>query len=303
MLSDALKKIFGEAGDNLASQIDVLFEASDSVDEGYHGGDGKFHSGHKGANLWSRDGNRFRVVVNKEGRHWKVPVRGRLRSQMSKMERRKAEQRDARRKKLGKDTSLPEGYNAGSDELDAMMDPVEREGLFRSPLDGISEASDVKVDRQSIEFASGQQPDKGWIDKEFATLMGFEFNVNGKTLAQLLGKQRRVLQATLEKIKSDDAIRALQSRTGIAVMKDVLREAGKGIQAELVDVASNIGWDGAKVKGIDLSDDTSYWEAKINPKKESIHFRVEVDVMGNWIGKMGEDVVEEVLTVLSKQNK
>ncbi len=278
-------------------------EIASSINEGYHGGDGRFYGGHKGANLWSRSGVRFRVVVNKEGRHWKVPVRGRLRSEMSKAERRKAEQRDARRKKLGKDTGLPEGYNSGSDELDAMMNPVEREDLFRSPLDGMDEASDVKVDRQSIEFASGQEPDKDWIDKDFAILMSFEFDLSGKTLARFLWKQQRVLKAALEKMKPGDALRDLNSRTGINIMKSVFREVRKGIQAELIDVASSIGWDGAKVTDIELSDDDSHWEAKIDANKESIHFRVEVDVLGSWVGKRSEDVVEEVLAMLSSQDK
>lgn len=130
-LVSALKPWLGR----LTNKIDQLKE-EDELDEGYHSSSGKFNSGHDGARLYSRDGQRFRIVT-REGRHWKVPVRGRLRSQMSKAERRRLELRDERRKKLEKKTKLPEGYNDAADELEATADPVEREDFYAQVIESV----------------------------------------------------------------------------------------------------------------------------------------------------------------------
>ena len=122
-----------------------------SLDEGYHSASGKFNSGHEGARLYSRKGQRFRIVT-REGRHWKVPVRGRLRSQMSKSERRELELRDERRKGLEQKTKLPEGYNDGVDEMDATENPVERESFYAQVIESV------------------RLPKKKWIDTALSKL-------------------------------------------------------------------------------------------------------------------------------------
>lgn len=123
----------------------------EDLEEGYHAPSGKFNSGYDGARLYSRGGQRFRVV-RKEGRHWKVPIRGRLRSEMSKAERRRLEMRDERRRKNNaEDTALPTGYNPGGDELEDAVSPVERQDHYMEPLEWFDGAAPSEEEFKAYE--------------------------------------------------------------------------------------------------------------------------------------------------------
>ena len=138
------------------------------------------------------------------------------------------------------------------------------------------EASDVKV--IEADFVSGQEPKDD--DSEFITDVEVTVNVSGMALARLFGKQRRVMEAFLEKLKPESAVNRLAN--GGRLAEPILR-ATKPKVNRLLEYYGLEEFDRqVKITGIDFTENTDYWEAKIDARKQSIRFTIELSVLGEW---------------------
>ena len=149
-----------------------------------------------------------------------------------------------------------------------------RQGSLRSA------AGDIVV--RNVEVSGDQFPDDD-NDPDAIADVTVAFTLKGKALTQLLGKQQRVLEKALKSLSEKQAL-ALLSRGGKTVdplLKAFQRPVNKLINDEARDAfgrGARIDWR----KGFEFTDDTSYWSAKIDPKKQEILFEVEVGVLWKW---------------------
>jgi hypothetical protein len=139
-------------------------------------------------------------------------------------------------------------------------------------------ATDILV--KEVDFVSGQEPQDDF-DPTFVTDVEAVVVISGVMLARLMGKQQRVVSAVLEKMNQKEAI-SLVSRGGNVVNPIIMTLKGK-ISRLLDDYARDKFNRGARVTGIELADNTEYWEAKINASEQSIQYNIELSVMGKWI--------------------
>ena len=141
---------------------------------------------------------------------------------------------------------------------------------------------DIKVNE--IEFSSGQDPDLGY-DDDFATTVTVEFSVSGDTLASLCGKQKRVLERYLKKLKPKQAITHLldhRSKGYKKVLNTLQKEVGKWVkQWSLYDADDIISYDvSIQSRDIEYANNTNFFEAKISPQWGMIEFTAELEVFG-----------------------
>jgi hypothetical protein len=133
---------------------------------------------------------------------------------------------------------------------------------------------------KEVDFVSGQEPQDDF-DPTFAVDVEAVVVISGVMLARLMGKQQRVVSTVLEKMNQKEAI-SLVSRGGSTINPIITTLKGK-ISRLLDDYARDQFSRGARVTGIELSDNTDYWEAKINASEQSIQYNIELNVMGKWI--------------------
>ena len=129
-------------------------------------------------------------------------------------------------------------------------------------------------------FVSGQEPDD--LDDEWAGDMEMSGVIKGRDVAQLLGKQQRVLRRALEKLTSEKALALIsngRNKVSAGILKDAKFEARRFAAAYARDEFNR----GAKIDDIDFSEDESGWSAKIDPIGEKISFVVEFGVTGMWL--------------------
>lgn len=137
-------------------------------------------------------------------------------------------------------------------------------------------AADIKV--HDVEFASGQDEpiEDGLITGEgFATLVRAEFTISGRTLARLLGKQMRVLETALGKIKPRQILNAVEDSR--EVLKVVGRAAKNMVQRYIV---SDLQMDSPRL-GVNVSEESDLpYTAKIDARNQSVRVELEFDVGG-----------------------
>jgi hypothetical protein len=142
-------------------------------------------------------------------------------------------------------------------------------------------ARDIEI--HDVDWESGQEP-RDDFDDDFGAHLELEFSLSGKTLSQLLGVQMRVLVKTLEGMSGRDAINRLGTRSASKILDLVIRKA-RGDAAALVNLfAFDEFGHGAKIVSLDISDDDSHWDAKVDPRSEKIRYTVGLAGIGEWIG-------------------
>jgi hypothetical protein len=140
------------------------------------------------------------------------------------------------------------------------------------------EASDIRI--VDVEIVGGQYPQLE-PDPTFTSHIAVTFDISGMALTRLVGKQRRVIERFLEKLTEKDALRII-SRGGSAIAP---------IEKAIKRPIENFVWHytiaeldtESKVTDIYVSEDTTYWEARIEPRKQSIRYTIEFDVLGKWL--------------------
>ncbi len=130
-----------------------------------------------------------------------------------------------------------------------------------------------------VGFVNGQEPDD--TDDEWAGDIEVKGTIQGREVAQLLGKQQRVVQKALEKLGSKKAL-ALISNGGNKVSKGIM----SAVKAQAKRFANEYAMDEfdrrAKVDDVEFGSDESSWSAKIDPKKEQIDFEIDFGMTGTW---------------------
>lgn len=148
------------------------------------------------------------------------------------------------------------------------------------PLLTQGKTASVKV--KVLGFVSDQDPDDD--DDEWAGDMDAQVSLQGREVAQLLGKQQRVLQSALEKLTDKAASNALVSGRN-PITRSVLRSLKSEAQRYAKSYARDEFGLGANVDVVDFTDDHSYWTVKIDPKNQKIDFNIEIQVSGEWVGR------------------
>lgn len=137
-------------------------------------------------------------------------------------------------------------------------------------------ATDIKV--HDVEFASGQDEhleeslDSG---EGVITLVRAEFTVSGRTLARLLGKQMRVLETALGKMKSRQILNAVDGNR--EVLKVVGRVAKNMVQRYIV---SDLGKDSPRLTVDFASESDLPYKAVVDARNQSVRVELEFDVGG-----------------------
>lgn len=137
--------------------------------------------------------------------------------------------------------------------------------------------SDITVN--DIEFASGQEPDN---EEDFITLVRANYTVRGKKLAQILGKQMRVLEKNLVSYSKDDKSKRMII-TKITEDDDVLITLSQAIRrfVKIYLIQEVMPEDGhiprISVENADESD--LPFTIRINPFEQSVTVETEFDVM------------------------
>jgi len=153
----------------------------------------------------------------------------------------------------------------------------------RASADWIREgAGDITIDE--VDFVSGQYPEDD-NDPDAAADVEVTFTIKGRSLAQLLGKQARVLPQTLEKLDSRKALKLLGQGSRNPAIKELFAALQRPV-ARLVDqeARSQFGR-GAKLdpRSLEFTQDESYWSAKVDPKKQAIRYQVEMESYWSWL--------------------
>lgn len=132
-----------------------------------------------------------------------------------------------------------------------------------------------------VEIVSGQEPES----TEFlATSMRVKFTLSGRTLARMLGKQQRVVGKTLERLSDKAAMRLLDK-----VEREVVKGVKPLVKDFLVDYAGYALSAEVEIDELELDwNSDSHWSAKIDPKKESIAYTVEMNVTGEFTPYEGD---------------
>jgi len=142
-------------------------------------------------------------------------------------------------------------------------------------------AGDIVI--KDLDFVSDQFPDDD-NDPDAAADVEVEFTIKGKALAQLLGKQARVLEQNLKKLDSKSALRLLHQGSRNRAVKDLFKALQRPV-ARLVNQEAQDKFDrGARLdpRSLDFVEDESYWSAKVDPKKQEIHYTVEITAYWAW---------------------
>jgi len=138
-------------------------------------------------------------------------------------------------------------------------------------------ASDIKI--IDVDFESDQEPRDDY-DPDFITPVEIVVDLSGMALTRLFGKQRRVLGAFLTKLSEKQAISYFAH--GGRKVAPVLEAAKPKIKDLITYFAMDEFDRGVRNLKMDFSDNDHYWEAKIDPRKQIIRYRVVVDVLGEW---------------------
>lgn len=126
----------------------------------------------------------------------------------------------------------------------------------------------------NLDFASGQEPE---IPEDYATLVTAEFELSGRTLARLLGKQMRVLNKALEKVRSNQKMlmnRLLDTDLDKEFRKPVHRLLYDYFVYELDDdppTRPTVMWD------VDTTE--MYGEVHVYPREGKVKFLVDLAVL------------------------
>jgi len=140
------------------------------------------------------------------------------------------------------------------------------------------------VEIHDVDWMSGQEPQDD-LDDDFGLSLELEFTVTGKFLSGLLGVQERVLQATLQNLDRRQALGRLGgSATARRMVQQILQKARGDVEALVNLYAYDEFGHGAKVVSLELSDNDSRWDVKIDPRSEKIRYTVELAGIGEWIG-------------------
>jgi len=142
----------------------------------------------------------------------------------------------------------------------------------------LQEAADVRV--SDVDFVSGQEPADD-LDPEFVTDVEATFTISGRTLAQLMGRQQRVLEAALKKMNNKEAIRLISHGSSRAVRPILAALRGK-VSRLINSHAAQHFERGAQIKQMEFSEDTSYWTAKVDSRKQNIQYTIELGVLCKW---------------------
>jgi len=142
----------------------------------------------------------------------------------------------------------------------------------------VEESNDVLVNIEG--FVSGQEPDES--SDEWAGDIEANVVLRGEKVAQLLGKQRRVLGRALEKLTKDKALHLVSSGRGNKVSAEVLRVAKAKIRRFVSAYAREEFGRAAKVDDVDFTESPEYWSARIDPGREEIKFVIEFGATGEW---------------------
>jgi len=139
------------------------------------------------------------------------------------------------------------------------------------------EASDIRV--VNVDFVGDRQP--RWDgDPDFTADVTVTFDVSGMALARLFGKQRRVLEGFLEKLDEKTAIKRIEA--GGSRTSQIMRAIEPEVNDLIIDYNLNEFDSDSKVRDFTPSEDTSFWEADIDPRKQRIRYTIEVDAHGLW---------------------
>lgn len=130
-----------------------------------------------------------------------------------------------------------------------------------------------------VGFVSDQDPNDD--DDDWAADMEVKVTLKGKEVAQLLGKQERVLQRAMEKLTEKQAL-ALLTNGRNKVSKDVMRSIRSGVSREVAHYGQSEFGRRSKIDTVDWTENSEHWSAKIDAKKQTIEFEVEVGVSGEW---------------------
>ena len=135
--------------------------------------------------------------------------------------------------------------------------------------------SDIIVN--SIEFASGQEPE---YSDTFATLVRANYTIRGKKLAQILGKQIRVLEKYLHELsKYDYGKKIIVSR--VTEDDDVLVELSKSISNFIVRyLIDELQIESEPELQIENANEGDYtYSVKIDPNNMQVTVETEFDVL------------------------
>ncbi len=140
----------------------------------------------------------------------------------------------------------------------------------------------IDITVNDIEFASGQEPDN---EEDFITLVRANYTVRGKKLAQILGKQMRVLEKNLLAYSKDDKSKRMII-TKITEDDDVLITLSQAIRRFvkiylLQEVMSEGGYiPRMSVENAEEGTELPY-TIRINPFEQSVTVETEFDVMSD----------------------
>jgi len=114
------------------------------------------------------------------------------------------------------------------------------------------------------------------LDPDFAMTAEVTFSVSGPLLAKLLGRQQRMVERVLKELKPDKAIRQLHDGPA---SDTILKALKRYVDRSVYDMGQEEYDRDAYMERYDWGN-TEYWEARIGPN--SITYRVELDVLGEW---------------------
>lgn len=142
-------------------------------------------------------------------------------------------------------------------------------------------AGDIVI--KNVEVVSDQFPEDDF-DPDAVADVAIEFILKGKLLAQLMGKQERVLEKALKDLKPKQTIALLGQGSRNKAIDEILKAFRRPVNKVINEEAQGSFNRGARIswRDFDFADDTSYWSAKVDKNKKEIAFEVEVSVAWKW---------------------
>jgi len=135
-------------------------------------------------------------------------------------------------------------------------------------------ASNPDILIKDVSVREGPQDD---LDPDFVCEVDATFEVKGRTLASIMGKQERVLEKEIKKLNERQAFNLLE----LGRKSDPIHHALNRPIDKAVNWATQDDFDrSSKVLTWEFSNDRSFWKAQMF--KDSIVYDVEISVHGKW---------------------